>query len=294
MDWNVFFSTVSQTSGAIVGIFSAFLITKIISNQSDFSRMKERVSLLVNKSKALSLEADSRYFGWYNRRKRERELDKLKNMFDEDNEFLSGEEYYEKLDFSPFELRDDVLVYIRNAIEERIEENKKRQTDFYGVMNSFRTPLNILGNDVQEEFELIDALKVKILANINDIIYVHNEIVNEKYGKNLITISIIASSLLFVLGVIYPLSFIPKVIGEDINITFMAFFDVLFSIKGFFLSLLSIVFLSLMLAFLYINVTLQFESDVISELEGYMNISVYSVYFENEYKNSMPLQEKAM
>ncbi|MEB6634237.1 hypothetical protein [Kluyvera cryocrescens] len=294
MDWNVFFSTVSQTSGAIVGIFSAFLITKIISNQSDFSRMKERVSLLVNKSKALSLEADSRYFGWYNRRRRERELDKLKNMFDEDNEFLSGEEYYEKLDFSPFELRDDVLVYIRNAIEERIEENKKRQTDFYGVMNSFRTPLNILGNDVQEEFELIDALKVKILANINDIIYVHNEIVNEKYGKNLITISIIASSLLFVLGVIYPLSFIPKVIGEDINITFMAFFDVLFSIKGFFLSLLSIVFLSLMLAFLYINVTLRFESDVISELEGYMNISVYSVYFENEYKNSMPLQEKAV
>ena len=294
MDWNVFFSTVSQTSGAIVGIFSAFLITKIISNQSDFSRMKERVSLLVNKSKALSLEADSRYFGWYNRRRRERELDKLKNMFDEDNEFLSGEEYYEKLDFSPFELRDDVVVYIRNAIEERIEENKKRQTDFYGVMNSFRTPLNILGNDVQEEFELIDALKVKILANINDIIYVHNEIVNEKYGKNLITISIIASSLLFVLGVIYPLSFIPKVIGEDINITFMAFFDVLFSIKGFFLSLLSIVFLSLMLAFLYINVTLRFESDVISELEGYMNISVYSVYFENEYKNSMPLQEKAV
>ncbi len=101
-------------------------------------------------------------------------------------------------------------------------------------MNTFRTPLNILENDVQEEFELIDALKVKILANINDIIYVHDEIVKEKYGKNLITISILASSLLFVLGVIYPLSFIPKVIGEDINITFMAFFDVLFSIKGFF------------------------------------------------------------
>ena len=91
MDWNVFFSTVSQTSGAIVGIFSAFLITKIISNQSDFSRMKERVSLLVNKSKALSLEANSRYFDWYNRRTRERELDKLKDMFDEGNEFLSDE-----------------------------------------------------------------------------------------------------------------------------------------------------------------------------------------------------------
>lgn len=161
-------------------------------------------------------------------------------------------------------------------------------------MNNFRTPLNVLGNDVQEEFELIDALKVKILANINDIIYVHDEIVKEKYGKNLITISIVASSLLFVLGVIYPLSFIPKVIGEDINITFRAFFDVLFSIKGFFLSLLSIVFLSLMSAFLYINLTLRFESEVISELEGYMNISAYSEYFEDEYKNSITLQEKVV
>lgn len=126
MDWNVFFSTVSQTSGAIVGIFSAFLITKIISNQSDFSRMKERVSLLVNKSKALGLEANSRYFNWYNRRTREREMDKLKDMFDESNEFLSSEEYYERLDFSPFELRSDVLVHIHNAIEARKEENKKK------------------------------------------------------------------------------------------------------------------------------------------------------------------------
>lgn len=126
MDWNVFFSTVSQTSGAIVGIFSAFLITKIISNQSDFSRMKERVSLLVNKSKALSLEANSRYFDWYNRRTRERALDQLKDMFDESNEFLTAEGYYEQLDFSSFELRDDVLVCIRNAIEARKEENKKK------------------------------------------------------------------------------------------------------------------------------------------------------------------------
>ncbi|HGX9038125.1 TPA: hypothetical protein ACJIPK_000030 [Escherichia coli] len=293
MDWNVFFSTISQTSGAIVGIFSAFLITKIISNQSDFSRMKERVSFLINKSKALSLEANSRYFDWYNRRTRERELDKLKGMFDESDEFLSAEEYYERLDFSPFELRDDVLVYIRNAIEARKEE-EKRKIGYYGIMPTLRMPVSILSNDVQEEFELIDALKVRILANINDIIYVHDEIVKEKYGKNLITISIVASSLLFMLGVIYPLSFIPKAIGEDINITFMAFFDVLFSIKGFFLSLLAIVFLSLMLAFLYINITLRFESEVISELEFYMNISAYSEYFGNEYKNSVHLKEMSV
>lgn len=68
----------------------------------------------------------------------------------------------------------------------------------------------------------------------------------------------------------------------------------LFSIKGFFLSLLAIVFLSLMLAFLYINITLRFESEVISELEFYMNISAYSEYFGNEYKNSVHLKEMSV
>ncbi|ECK4734503.1 hypothetical protein FRH24_22645, partial [Salmonella enterica] len=252
MDWNVFFSTVSQTSGAIVGIFSAFLITKIISNQSDFGRMKERVSLLINKSKSLKLEADARYFDWYNKRKQERELEKLEGMFDETSDFLSADEYYDKLNFSPFQSREDVLIAIANAIDSRKSERENRPLNFYEAMASkIRMPLTILGSEVQEEFELIEALKVRILANINDIDYVYNEITKEKYGKNLITISIVASSLLFSLGVIYPLSFIPKISGEDINISFMAFFDVLFSIRGFFLSLITVVFLSLMAVFLY-------------------------------------------
>ncbi|WP_270435388.1 hypothetical protein [Klebsiella variicola] len=286
MDWNVFFSTVSQTSGAIVGIFSAFLITKIISNQSDFSRMKDRVSALVNNSKALKLEADGRYFNWYNKRIRERQLERLERIFDENSEFLSVEDYYDQLYFSPFEPREDVFVYIQGAIDARKKEVENRLPGSYGsILGKVRLPQITLGNDVQEEFEIIEALRVRILSNINDINYVYNEITKESYGRDLITISIIASSLLFSLGVIYPLSFIPKVPGETIDITFMAFFDVLFSIRGLFLSLLTIVFLSLMSVFLYINLNLRFEKKVILELEEYMDISVYSTYFDNERKN---------
>jgi len=35
-DWNWFFSSLSQSSAAIVGIFGAFIITKILSNNSNF------------------------------------------------------------------------------------------------------------------------------------------------------------------------------------------------------------------------------------------------------------------
>ena len=52
MDWNVFFSTVSQTSGAIVGIFAAFLITKIVANQSEYSKNIDKAA-----------EAITAYFG---------------------------------------------------------------------------------------------------------------------------------------------------------------------------------------------------------------------------------------
>ncbi|ECE6163848.1 hypothetical protein DPD03_18885, partial [Salmonella enterica subsp. enterica] len=66
----------------------------------------------------------------------------------------------------------------------------------------------------------------------------------------------------------------------------------LFSIRGFFLSLITVVFLSLMAVFLYININLRFEKKVILELKGYMQIKEYSEYFENERKNDLYFQSK--
>jgi hypothetical protein len=46
MDWNWFFSAVSQSAAAIVGIFAAFIITAIIKNQTEFHRKRDRIQEL--------------------------------------------------------------------------------------------------------------------------------------------------------------------------------------------------------------------------------------------------------
>ncbi|MCH7733340.1 MAG: hypothetical protein IIB44_12675 [Candidatus Marinimicrobia bacterium] len=37
-DWNWFFSALAQSAAAIVGIFAAFIITKIVNNQSTLNQ----------------------------------------------------------------------------------------------------------------------------------------------------------------------------------------------------------------------------------------------------------------
>lgn len=43
-DWNWFFSSLSQSAAAIVGIFGAFIITKIFSNQTAFSEKTAKLN----------------------------------------------------------------------------------------------------------------------------------------------------------------------------------------------------------------------------------------------------------
>jgi cytosine/uracil/thiamine/allantoin permease len=53
MDWNWFFSSLAQSVAALVGIFAAFVITKIINNQSDFARKATRIREIISTSEKL-------------------------------------------------------------------------------------------------------------------------------------------------------------------------------------------------------------------------------------------------
>ncbi|MDV3002855.1 MAG: hypothetical protein N5P05_004510 (plasmid) [Chroococcopsis gigantea SAG 12.99] len=67
MDWNIFYSTISQTAGAIVGIFSAFLITKKVANQSEFNIDEDTMSRFIESSQYLVEECKNRKFDLYNK-----------------------------------------------------------------------------------------------------------------------------------------------------------------------------------------------------------------------------------
>ncbi len=66
IDWNWFFSSLAQSVAALVGIFAAFIITKIISNQSEFQRKNSRLRELLSVSAKYRDALSYRSFDWYN------------------------------------------------------------------------------------------------------------------------------------------------------------------------------------------------------------------------------------
>lgn len=294
MDWNVFFSTVSQTTGAIVGIFAAFLITKIVANQSEYSRNKEKASDYIHRSRALEHESETRYFEWYNERTAEKELSEIYDSFNETDQILSAEEYYKNLDFSPFQDRKEALKLIQNKVDElsekkRIEEERVRsELDRLGTGHAvwsnkpMHMPnLSALAVNTTEEREQIDNLLVRttMQSKMNHDLFVLLRSGSE--SSPLVSVSIVAVILLFFSGVIYPLSFLPLNPSAELSISLGVFWDILFSLKGALLTMMSVIFCGLMLVFLIINNKLKHDIAVLSELEKYSSIGSYSGYFHS-------------
>lgn len=65
-DWNWFFSTLSQSTAAIVGIIGAFIIAKIFANQASFSEKNNKMKTLIVESERILDRIDTIDFGWYN------------------------------------------------------------------------------------------------------------------------------------------------------------------------------------------------------------------------------------
>lgn len=300
MDWNVFFSTISQTSGAIVGIFAAFLITKIISNQSDFAKLKNEATHHLIESESIKSEAESRYFNWYNDRVREAVLNEIDDDFWENEEFLSLDGYIKKYNFSPFDDSEKVKLAIESKISEltnKIEQRKQYEESqrstglrigavferlYTSEMSLLMTP--DLRTSMNEEREMIDQLVIKAerQAKRNNALYV--ELNDGADSVNLVNSSIFAVLILFFAGVIYPLSFLPWDPQKEITLSFSAFWNILFSLQGFMLTLISIIFSTLMVVFLVINLRLQHSAEIIEKIKYYGDVANYSPFLSNYVK----------
>ena len=325
MDWNVFFSTVSQSFGSIIGIFCAFLITKIISNQSDFNLLKNKYKIGILESINLKDKISTRYFDWYNERRSDNACAELKKEIENISEFKSAYEYYSELNFSPFQNKDEVIFSINAVIDERkikiakerelterrnikISELKDQLDKAHGAKKTFLQmeyndliryntmtnyalvsstfPPLLIGADVIEERELIDIAFIDMKKRIGENEILLDDINNVSSSSSVIQFSICTIIFLFLIGVIYPLSFLPMEVGSEINLTFSAFFKILFSLKGVLLALITVGFVSLMVYFYNVSESLRFSEDEVKALQDYISFGGYSIYFKHYIENT--------
>lgn len=297
MDWNVFFSTISQTSGAIVGIFAAFLITKIISNQSDFSKLKNEATHHLIDSETAESEAKTRNFDWYNKIKRNEAIDNLEYDILSQRKIPHISECWTKYKFSPYDDFDKINSIIENKISElseKLDAEEKRNEFMRSRINIGSTispllmvsPRLLRSNDKSnEERELIDQLIIKIERQAKKNGALCEELKSGVDSVNLVTYSIVSVLILFFAGVIYPLSFLPWEQGKDVTLSLSAFWDVLFSLQGLMLFLISVIFSALMIVFLVINLKLKHSAEIIAKITYYSHIENYSPFLSNYIKN---------
>ena len=96
---------------------------------------------------------------------------------------------------------------------------------------------------------------------------------------------------MFFAGVIYPLSFLPQEPDHKIVLSLGAFWEILFSLKGALLALISTIFLSLLGLFLGVNIKLKYKPEKLLELKKYCSLSAYSKYFSYYEENTNALNK---
>ena len=101
-DWNWFFSSVAQSAAAIVGIFGAFIVTKILANQSAYAEKSRRIQELITLGEKLVDATNRLSFEWYHKHDSAREIEDLEKLL-EKHRFL----IYELL--TPDDIQRDVI-----------------------------------------------------------------------------------------------------------------------------------------------------------------------------------------
>lgn len=132
-DWNWFFSTLSQSAAAIVGIFGAFIITKIFSNQTVFLEKSAKLRDLLIQAQKISDTANSYNMRWYNDHYNVNEYSDFHKYLDEhypkceSTEEITGEildEFIANHDFSIFTEKNEIISELRFIAFSVFKENK--------------------------------------------------------------------------------------------------------------------------------------------------------------------------
>lgn len=316
MDWNWFFSSLSQSAAAIVGIFGAFIITKILSNQATFAEKTSRMRELLVLAQRIVDDAGDLSIDWYNKRIAEREIERLGDILEKDNEETSAQ-LYNRLKFSVFTEKYIALQIIENVIEarrqrlEREREAERRRVEAAGRngigglsnlfgssiadrVRDFKPLIPQLGPALEKERDAIDL----VVRNARHHIRLVSDFLDSVHGNPesspQITYALIMITALFFVGVIYPLSFMPIRLDTVPVLSIGAFVDIAFSLKGVLLITVSCIFTGVLAMFFAMNLRMKYQTEVIQKLIEFTSLGAYSKYFmvmeSNQKEGAKPIE----
>jgi hypothetical protein len=303
MDYNWFFSAFAQCGAAIIGIFGAFIISKIIDINEKINLCAKEVEDLRIAQRLLKSKfnkTDVLKFNKYTLQ--EQSVVMMVNNGDFD--IIDEEQIV-------FRLVDKCNIYCKN-----IDLNKPKDSDLYKHFNKLYGGYVIRKEDDEKVREhkksdrkrnsfsntpSITNEKENIRKSFEDLrleannqhskFYSNFTLVNLTFTENLQFISRIIKSLViaFFAIVIYPLHFLPEIAGIAPNIAFnlQVFFENFWCIKGGLLFLFSLVIIILIVVFFNnINRMKHTLSVIEQKIKLYDVARSYSEYIEDDWVSS--------
>lgn len=305
LDWNWFFSSLSQSAAAIVGIFGAFIITKIFSNQSAFLEKTNKFKLLITQARKISDTANSFNIEWYNKHWNEGEFARFYSYFDtdfpdkeyEDDATDEGiKKYVEQSSFSIFSETSTITDELKSIVRDLCKENKERReaeehrapapTGDLGSIAKFINSMQPLaatylkpkpmryGALVSAPWEQLHKERGELRKSYLEAKH-HARVVSDfldsikgnPESPPQITYSLILVLFLFFVGVIYPLSFMPASGSPSLGFGFDLAIEYIFSLRGFFLGTISLAFTVIVLLFFNTNIKMKYPKEAVRNIE---------------------------
>jgi hypothetical protein len=304
-DWNWFFSSVAQSAAAIVGIFGAFIVTKILANQTAFAEKSLRMQELITLGHKLTDASGRLSFDWYHRNDSADELEKLERLLEKDDS-QTPEALHEKLRFSPYIARADVIATIARAKslrEKRLQREREKtgrhleqnrspgfsaiaRTTDSDLLRGINLPRLHLGPQLEKEREEIDSLYTEAKHHARVVSDFYAIVSPNPESSPIITTSLILILALFFTGVIYPLSFMPLPTDWKPALSLAQVPAFIFSLRGALLGCVSLLFTAMLAMFFVMNIRLKYPAAMLERLEKFKHLSEYSQYFANREVNA--------
>ena len=254
-DWNWFFSAFAQCGAAIIGIFGAFIISKILNNTNRFHELQNELK---------NIE-----FTHHDLFKRLKQV-----SFDDYFEYVikTNQKIYElfesgKLDESAKTIK---YVYLHCPL----------------IYKSDTLIRSILKYDIsiQKMKPIIDDLKFQSERNIEKCNFIRNKLDNLLKSFISLKVIIIFLSIALFSTVIYPLHFLPLAVNQNptISINYSDIIFNIFSMKGLFLFIFLASFGAMLIYFFVSSNNVTKKINIILndlELKKLSDLSEYSNYF---------------
>lgn len=301
---NSFFSALAGATGGLIGVISAFLISKILSREERFLIIEEKVELAIIKAEEYKQLLGESNMELFVEESREKGINNsIINILSESELNILGESkniisnlfscYFSKYDdFNAVsklinKKREELKELDRDALYSEICKTQKGNYNPYAPYN-FSEELN--SNDSEDIFEKY-RIKISGFKKTNEFLSKKTNAFSKE--KKQINFFMIIVSLFFIVGIIYPLSFLKYSENTELDYSFNNnFFYELNSMSGIILFIISIIFLSFIARMSHINNKLYFSEEKLEEFNQIYTFEYYSIYLKNYEDNQIRIKEE--